>query len=321
MKAHKLSRREALAGAGLLLGTAVIGQKSVLIAQPASPTASAPISPFRYCLNTATIRGHKLGIVKEIEVTAQAGYDAIEPWVESIGEYTRNGGSLPELKKRISDSGLTVEGAIGFPEWVVDDDTRRSKGLERAKQEMDMMAQIGGKRFAAPPAGATGLPKLELMKLAERYRALLEVGEQLGVVAELEVWGFSQNLGRLSECVAVAMETGHRNACVLPDVFHLYKGGSDLHGIRLLGPEAIQVLHMNDYPNDPPREKIDDSYRMYPGDGVAPLSDLLQALRRTGGRKVLSLELFNRKYWSEDALGVAKTGLAKMKAMVAKTPL
>ena len=321
MKAHKLSRREALAGAGLLLGTAVIGQKSVLIAQPASPTASAPISPFRYCLNTATIRGHKLGIVKEIEVTAQAGYDAIEPWVESIGEYTRNGGSLPELKKRISDSGLTVEGAIGFPEWVVDDDTRRSKGLERAKQEMDMMAQIGGKRFAAPPAGATGLPKLELMKLAERYRALLEVGEQLGVVAELEVWGFSQNLGRLSECVAVAMETGHRNACVLPDVFHLYKGGSDLHGIRLLGPEAIQVLHMNDYPNDPPREKIDDSYRMYPGDGVAPLSDLLQTLRRTGGRKVLSLELFNRKYWSEDALGVAKTGLAKMKAMVAKTPL
>jgi 2-keto-myo-inositol isomerase len=320
MNAHKLSRREALAGAGLLLGTAVIGQKSVLIAQPASPTASAPISPFRYCLNTATIRGHKLGIVKEIEVTAQAGYDAIEPWVESIGEYTRNGGSLPELKKRISDSGLTVEGAIGFPEWVVDDDTRRSKGLERAKQEMDMMAQIGGKRFAAPPAGATGLPKLELMKLAERYRALLEVGEQLGVVAELEVWGFSQNLGRLSECVAVAMETGHRNACVLPDVFHLYKGGSDLHGIRLLGPEAIQVLHMNDYPNDPPREKIDDSYRMYPGDGVAPLSDLLQTLRRTGGRKVLSLELFNRKYWSEDALGVAKTGLAKIKAMVAKTP-
>jgi sugar phosphate isomerase/epimerase len=321
MKAHKLTRREALAGAGLLVGTAVIGQKSLLIAEPASPTVQTPLSPFRYCLNTATIRGHKLGIVKEIEVASQAGYDAIEPWVDSIGDYTRSGGSLPDLKKRIADSGLTVEGAIGFPEWVVDDDTRRSKGLERAKQEMDMVAQIGGKRFAAPPAGATGLPKLELMVLAERYRALLEAGEQLGVVPELEVWGFSKNLSRLSECVAVAMETGHRNACVLPDVFHLYKGGSDLHGIRLLGPEAIQVLHMNDYPNDPPREKIDDSYRLYPGDGVAPLSELLQILRRTGGRKVLSLELFNRKYYSEDALGVAKTGLARMKAVVAQAPL
>jgi 2-keto-myo-inositol isomerase len=321
MKANKISRREALTGAGLLVGTAVIRPQSELLAEPASSSAQTPFPPFQYCLNTATIRGHKLGIVKEIEVIAQAGYNAIEPWVDSITDYTRNGGSLPELKKRISDAGLTVEGAIGFPEWVVDDDIRRGKGLERAKQEMDMVAQIGGKRFASPPAGATGLPKLELMRLAERYRALLELGEQLGVVPELEVWGFSQNLGRLSECVAVAMETGHRNACVLPDVFHLYKGGSDLRGIRLLGSEAIQVLHMNDYPNDPPRDKIDDSFRQYPGDGVAPLSDLLQTLRRTGGRKVLSLELFNRKYWSEDALAVAKTGLARMKAVVDKTPL
>ena len=245
----------------------------------------------------------------------------MEPWIESITEYIKNGGSLPDLKKRISDSGLTVEGAIGFPEWLVDDDARRAKGLERAKREMDMVAQIGGRRIAAPPAGATALPKLDLTKAAERYRVLLEAGEQLGMVPELEVWGFSQNLGRLSECVAVAMETGHRNACVLADVFHLYKGGSDFHGLRLLSPEAVQVLHLNDYPNDPPREKIDDSYRVYPGDGVAPLTDLLQTLRATGGQKVLSLELFNRKLWTEDALEVAKTGLAKMKALVAKTQL
>ena len=138
------------------------------------------------------------------------------------------------------------------------------------------------------------------------------------MVPELEVWGFSKNLNRLSECVAVAMETGHRNACVLPDVFHLYKGGSDLRGIRLLGPEAIQVLHMNDYPADPPREQINDSFRTYPGDGVAPLTDFLQTLRRTGGQKVLSLELFSRTFWSQDPLSVAKTGLAKMKAVAAK---
>ncbi len=31
---------------------------------------------------------------------------------------------------------------------------------------------------------------------------------------------------------------------------------------------------------------------------------------------MLSLELFNRKYWSEDPLQVARTGLEKMKAIV-----
>jgi len=112
------------------------------------------------------------------------------------------------------------------------------------------------------------------------------------------------------------METGHHNACVLADVFHLYKGGSEVLGIQLLSANTIQVLHMNDLPTDPPREKIDDSYRVYPGDGAAPLADILRTLHGTGGQKVLSLELFNRKYWSEDALTVSKTGLAKMKAIV-----
>jgi 2-keto-myo-inositol isomerase len=296
-------------------------EECLLQAGTATQARAPSAPPFRYCLNTATIRGQKLGIVKEIAVAAQAGYDGMEPWVASLADYVKASGSLADLRKQISDAGLTVEGAIGFPEWIVEDDARRAQGMERAKREMDMVAQIGGKRFAAPPAGATGLPKLDLVKAAERYGALLEAGERVGVVPQLEVWGFSQNLGRLSECVAVAMETRHPNACVLPDVFHLYKGGSDFRGIRLLGAPAIQVLHLNDYPNDPPREKIDDSYRLYPGDGLAPLTEVLQILHQTGGQKVLSLEVFNRTYWSGDASEVAKTGLAKMKAVVARASL
>ena len=319
MKAHTLSRREALTGAGLLASAAVLGEGPGLAAAPADSFAQPSPAPFRYCLNTATLRGQKLGIVREIEIAAAAGYDAIEPWVATIEAYLQGGGTLKDLSRRLKDSGLTVEDAIAFPEWLVDDEARRAKGLEQAKRQMDMVAQIGSRRLAAPPAGATDLPKLALTQAAERYRTLLEAGAQIGVVPQLELWGFSKNLGRLSECVAVAMETGHPKACVLADVFHLYKGGSDFHGMRLLSADAIQVLHMNDYPNDPPREKIDDSFRVYAGDGVAPLTALLETLHRTGGQKVLSLELFNRTYWSEDPAEVAKTGLAKMKAVAAKT--
>ena len=53
-----------------------------------------------------------------------------------------------------------------------------------------------------------------------------------------------------------------------------------------------------------------------PGDGVAPLKEILRELRRIGYRGVLSLELFNRDYWKQDALTVARTGLEKMKAVV-----
>lgn len=291
-----------------------------LAAAPASekPPAKANL-PFLFSLNMATLRGQKLGIIREVEVAAQAGYDAIEPWVDSVQEYVKQGGALKDLRQRISDAGLTVEGAIGFPEWIVDDETRRASGMERAKREMDLIAQIGGRRFAAPPAGATNLPKLEFAAAAERYRALLEAGDQIGIVPELELWGFSKNLNHLGECVGVAMETGHPKACVLADVFHLHKGGSDFHGMRLLSASAVQVLHMNDFPMDVPREKVDDSYRVFPGDGTAPLLDILRAFHQTGGQKVLSLEVFNRKYWSQDSLEIARTGLDRMKAVVAKT--
>jgi len=317
----KISRRNALARAGLWLGGAALFSEVPLRTAYSQPKTEAPSRTFRYSLNTATIRGQKLGIVREIEVVAQAGYDGFEPWVETVQNYAKDGGSIPDLRKRISDLGLTVEGAIGFPEWIVDDDERRAKGMERAKREMDLIAQIGGKRFAAPPAGATDLPKLDFVKAAERYLALLQIGDQLGIVPELELWGFSKNLNRLGECVGVALETGHPKACVLADVFHLHKGGSDFKGMRLLSAQTLQVLHLNDYPAEPPADKIDDSYRVYPGDGVAPLPELLKTLASTGGQKVLSLELFNRKCWAEDALEVAKTGLAKMKQAVEKAGL
>ena len=317
MNSQKISRRRAIAQAGLIAGSAFLAKGGGLVSAAAAPLPKAPSTgPFRFCLNTATIRGQKLGIVKEVEVAAQAGYEGFEPWVASIEEYVKGGGKLSELKKRISDAGLTVEDAIAFSEWIVSDDAHRAQGLEQAKRDMDAVAQIGGRRIAAPPRGATDLPRLELGVIAERYRALLDAGQQIGVVPQVELWGFSKNLSRLGECVCVAMETGHRDACVLADVFHLYKGGSEVNGIHLLGPSTIQMLHMNDYPSEPPREKIDDSYRAYPGDGVAPLADILRNLHATGGQKVLSLELFSRKYWSEDPLAVAKTGLAKMRAVV-----
>ncbi len=323
MSSPRMNRRSALARAGLLAGTALALQpatsRTAAAAEPAAAGTPPPAAPFRFSLNTATIRGQKLGIAREIEIAAQAGYDGIEPWVDSIQDFVKAGGTTAELRKRIADAGLTVEGAIGFPDWIVDDDTRRAKGLDRAKREMDLVAQIGGIRFAAPPAGATDLPKLDLLAAAERYRALLEAGDQIGIVPELEVWGFSKNLSRLGECVCVAVETGHPKACVLADVYHLHKGGSDFKGLGLLAGNVLQVFHMNDFPAEPPRATINDSHRIFPGDGVAPLPDMLRLLRATGaGPKVLSLELFNREYWAQDPLAVAKTGLAKMKAVAAK---
>ena len=277
------------------------------------------VNSFRYGLNTATLMGQKLSIVEEVEIVGRAGYQAIEPWVRELDNYVKDGGNLKDLGKRIADRGLSVESAIDFFEWIVDDEAQRKKGLENARRGMDMVKQIGGVRIAAPPSGATNRADLPLLTVAERYRALLDIGTQIGVVPQVEVWGFSKTLSRLGEAACVAIESDHKEACVLADVYHLYKGGSDFTGVNLLNGSALHVLHMNDYPADPPRAAITDAHRVYPGEGVAPLKTFLRDLRRIGFRGVLSLELFNREYWKRDALAVARTGLEKMKVVVASS--
>jgi sugar phosphate isomerase/epimerase len=270
---------------------------------------------FVFGLNTSTIRGQKLSIVDEIKIAARAGYEAMEPWIDELERYAAAGGSLEDLGKQFRDAGICVESAIGFFEWIVDDSDRRRKGLEVAKSSMDLVRRIGGKRLAAPPVGATDRPLSDWRRAGERYRALLELGDVMGVVPQAEIWGFSQTLGRLSEAAYIAIEAGHPKACILPDVYHLYRGGSDFNGIKLLGPSALHVFHFNDYPADPPRPKLTDADRVYPGDGVAPLKALLRDLSSGGFRVTLSLELFNRRLWSQDPLSVATMGLKKLKAL------
>jgi len=310
-----LSRREMLTAAGLACGT------GFLTAGAAAAAASARerSKPFGFSLNTSTIREQKVGIVREVEIAAAAGYDAIEPWMGTLDEYIKGGGSLNDLRKRIADFGLTVESAIGFAQWIVDDEAARKSGLEQARRDMDILAQIDGKRIAAPPVGAHDKPGPDLAVVAARYRALLELGDQTGIVPQVEVWGFSKTLSRLGETVYVAVESGHPKACILPDVYHLHKGGSSFDSLKLLSGTAVQVFHMNDYPAEPGRETITDAHRVYPGDGVAPLKEILRDMRLAGFRGFLSLELFNRDYWKQDALAVAKTGLEKMRESVAKS--
>ncbi len=279
------------------------------------PAAGLAEDRFLFGLNTSTIRGQKLSIVEEIAIASKAGYQAMEPWLDELERYAAAGGSLEDLGKRFRDAGIKVESAIGFFDWIVDDPDRRRKGLEAARRGMDLVRRIGGKRLAAPPVGATGRPLGDLYRVADRYRELLELGDKLGVVPEVEIWGHSKTLGRLGEAAFVAIEAQHPRACILPDVYHLYRGGSDLASVRLLGPTSFFVLHFNDYPAQPPRDQLTDADRVYPGDGAAPLRELLLALARGGFSVTLSLELFNRKLWSQDPLVVARTGLEKMKAL------
>jgi len=312
-----ISRRGFLSTGLAATAAAGLTQGSSVLAKDAGAKSSG-VPKFRYCFNTSCVRKAKRPLPELIDMVADAGYDGIEPWIGEIETYVNSGGTLADLRKRLDDHGLQVESAIGFPRWGVNDDADRKAGFEQAKREMDMLKQLGSSRIAAPPAGINrgDYDLIELDVLAERYAALLDLGVSMDVIPQLEIWGSSRNLSKLPQAAYVAMAANHPHAAILPDIYHLYRGGSDFNSLRLLSCEAINIFHVNDYPLSIPREEMKDSDRVYPGDGDAPMKSILQALHSTGFSGVLSLELFNETYFAQPPVEVIQTGLAKMKASV-----
>lgn len=302
MKGLPISRRKAIAS--LTLGSAALSLP--LISQTGK--ASDP-SPFRFCLNTSTISGQKPDLKKQVEIASEAGYDGIEVWVRDVQDALAAGSTTSSIKSFIDDHGIRAENAIGFAPWMTGGDA----GFRQMEEEMNMLAGIGCLRIAAPPAGVPGDEPLDLFMAGEKYALLLELGRKTGVMPQLEFWGSSPALWHLGQVLMIAAVADDPDARILPDVYHLFRGGSGFDALKMLNGSLIDIFHLNDYPADIPREEQTDADRVYPGDGAAPMKQILSDLKNMGGEKVLSLELFNRSYWEEDPLEVARTGLQKMK--------
>ena len=269
-------------------------------------------SKFRYCLNTSTISGQNPGLLKYIEIASKAGYDGIEVWVRDVEAALNAGQSLSSLKRFIEDHGLQVESAIGFAPWM----TAGEAGFVQMEKEMQMLAGIGCRRIAAPPAGVPVDTALDLFAVGEKYKILLDLGRLTGVMPQLEFWGSSPVLWHMGQVLMITAVADDPDVKILPDVYHMFRGGTGFDTLKMLNGSLIDIFHMNDFPENKPRVQQDDADRIYPGDGAAPMSQILTDLNNMGGEKVLSLELFNRSYWEEDPNLVAERGLAKMKSLV-----
>ena len=310
-----MSRRALIKASGTAAGMALVPSKSEAKSNSVANSNLAAKQKFEFSLNMSTIMGQKLGFIKELEVAAQAGYKHCEIWVPTLETYLKSGGTISDARKRIADLGIKVQNAIGFAQWIVDDETTRAKGIEQLKREMDLLAQLGCHRTAAPPMGATKEAGLDLRRAAERYRTILDIGVSLSVIPQLEMWGHSKNLNRVADVLFVAAEAGHPAARLLLDVFHIYKGESSHDCLHLVGENAIEIFHVNDYVTTMKPGVITDADRIYAGDGEAPIKKIVGLLKPSSQPVILSLELFNKTLYQQDALLVAKTGLAKLKAL------
>lgn len=266
---------------------------------------------FSYGLNTSTIQ--PVGLMDKIKIAGQAGYDAIELWINDVEKYVEEGHPLSDVVHALDDARLSRPSMISLRDWCEPDETRFQQALDIARRRLDVARQLGVQRIVAGPPGGV----VDIKLATRRYDQLLEVSIQYGVPASVEFLGFVQGINTLQTAWEIAANTGNAAATVTPDAWHMFRGGSKFSTLEEIPPDHISCFHWNDAPARPPREEQTDADRVYPGDGIMDLRALAAQLREKRWHGTLSLELFNRTYWQQDPLEVARTGLAKMKQSVA----
>jgi len=297
------------------LGASALAMSGLALPWGCSAGAPKNPAPFRISLNVSTIRTYKLPVDQQIDVCGKAGFDGIELWVSDIQAYQEKGGSLAELATKLKDNRLVLENIIGFAQWASDDQDKRNVGFQQMQREMEMTAALGGKFIAAPLAGVNRLES-SLDDYAERYLHIIEAGKAIGVTPLLELWGAGA-LNKLAHAVYMIIATGHPDANLLLDFYHLYRGGNSFDSLNLINLAHLPLFHMNDYPPTPPREQLNDRDRVYPGDGICPFDQLIPMLYKGGFRGGFSVELFKDEYCRNKTVEeVLATTLEKTKRVI-----
>jgi sugar phosphate isomerase/epimerase len=272
-------------------------------------------SPWPLSLNTSTIR--PVPLMEKIEAAAKAGYDAIELWINEIEKYEQDGGQPEELGALIKSKGLYVPNVIGLWDCMPMDDEAFSASLTATKNRMRLSAAAGSRHVAAIPV--PDREDFDLNTGIKRYKELLKIGrEEYGIIVAFEFVGFFKGIHRMGQAAGIAIDTDDPDACLIMDSFHLYRGGSGFKGIKHLNGTFIADFHINDVPTEPARETLRDKDRIYPGDGILPLVQLLKDLKDIGYKGPLSLEIFNEEEYKKDPFLVARTGKQKIMDLVAK---
>jgi 2-keto-myo-inositol isomerase len=297
-----------------LIKSAVAGTGAVLAGVQLEKTAGArplPAHSFTSCINQATTM--KADFKTAMDAYSKAGFRQVELWLDSVDPFLAKN-STADARRVMADLGLKPRSACCecedlFFRTVPD----REKKWEAFKRKLEVSAQLGANRFVMC-SGVSGKVS------ADDYTAAVpmlddvgELGKQIGIVIGIEFIRGASFLGCVETTANLLRQVHHPNLGVLVDTFHFYAGISKLGDIERLKPGEISWVHINDVPHMP-REMLEDTDRVYVGDGVLPLEAILPVIARVYQGPV-SFEAF--QYTEQDPYTVAKKsydGLARLLA-------
>jgi 4-hydroxyphenylpyruvate dioxygenase len=223
--------------------------------------------------------------------------------------------SLPAARRVLTDLGLTpVSSACGvFGLW--EPNPNRATALENFKKRCEQFRSLGLTRIYSPTATTEKFTIDDYKKSAANMHEVGEIAKQFEMIVMAEAVRASTFISTLRTLLNLTREAAHPNMAPLLDFYHFWSGLNKLEDLDLIRPGEIGHVHFQDVP-DVPRELLDNTTRLIPGDGIAPLTQMLRKLADKGYAGPLSVELFLPKYQQGDPFEVAREVREKATAVM-----
>lgn len=265
----------------------------------------------RLSMNLVSLK--KEPLEARLRAISEAGFEGVGLWVSDMEEFISAGGSLKQLGDILSELNLEVPELCALGGWHLVDD---KSGLKVELQRIGRMCEeVGINRtvLICPVAWEAEAP---LERSAKDYKELCEMGKEWGFIMGLEFLGMKKGINNPVSAWEIVKEANCENGGVVVDFFHLLKGSGKPADLLSLPAKGIALVHFNDIPGDKPLETLTDADRVLPGEGSAPLDELLSNLKKIGYEGWLSIEIFNPVHQSRPPSDVCKEAIEKAKKLL-----
>ncbi|MBI4886351.1 MAG: sugar phosphate isomerase/epimerase [Acidobacteria bacterium] len=264
---------------------------------------------------TASAAG-KMTLAIHQNTSAGAGYrGSLEGWARAGVTYVEITNTLLDLflktdslaaaRRVLTDLALTpVSGACGVP-GLWEPNPGRAAALDQFRARCEMFATLGLTRIYAPTATTATFTADDYTAAAANMRQVGDIAKQFGMIAMVEAVRASTFISTLPTLLKVTRAAAHPNVAPLVDCYHFWSGLNKLEDLDQIRQREIGHVHFQDVP-DMPRERLDNTTRIIPGDGVAPLTHILRTLADKGYAGPLSVELFLPRFQQGDPFEVAR---------------
>ena len=254
-------------------------------------------------------------LATDIRITGQAGYDVIELRDVKLDQFLTQG-SLDDVRRMLREADVAAWTINAIDRVGVDGAAGTARAVARCRQLSRYAQAIECPWVLVVPGPTEGRTDAQVTSdTVATLREMADAAAEFGRSVAFEFMGFPWAAVRdVAGAWAIVQEANRPNLGIIVDTAHFYAGGSTLESIREVDPERLVVLHINDV-EDVAKPDITDGHRLYPGEGVIPLQDILGAVRATGWDGVLSVELFREEYWRQDPLAVAREAKARTVAV------